>query len=113
MTAKELVLDQIFEQGIAINHLAVILGMKAQVLRSKLFSCDKTDLRMNDAAMILDKLGYRIAFIPKHQKPHRGEIEYGEGVKKHKVEDGEEFVSNNTLDAAMKYGGGNDNTAEH
>lgn len=110
MTAKELIIKLMDEKGISYNRLSKRLGIKHQVLWSKIYSSKNTDLRINDAALILDKLGYRVAFIPKWQRVHAGEIVYGDEGNEFEES---EFAVNNTLAAAMKYGGEDDNTAEH
>ena len=77
MTAKELIKIEMEKRTrLPRTELARRLGISRQALESKMMSSDKTDLRIDDAAKILNKLGWRVSFIPKHHAPIAGEIVY-------------------------------------
>lgn len=77
VTAKELIKIEMEKRTrLPRTELARRLGISRQALESKMMSSDKTDLRIDDAARILNKLGWRVSFIPKHHAPIAGEIVY-------------------------------------
>ena len=77
VTAKELIKIEMEKRTrLPRTELARRLGISRQALESKMTSSDKTDLRIDDAAKILNKLGWRVSFIPKYHAPIAGEIVY-------------------------------------